>query len=45
MQSVIITNTRYKKGGRISYLKTGLNEYNRATGSPHGYGKPLKNTF
>ena len=45
MQSVIITNTRYKKGGKISYVKTGLNEYGRATGSPHGYGKPPKNSF
>ena len=45
MQSVIITKSRYNKGGRMSYVKTGLNEYGRATGSPHGYGKPPKNSF
>ena len=45
MQSVIITNTRYKKGGKITFEKTGVNVFGRATGSPFGYGQPPRNTF
>ncbi len=45
MQSVIINNAKFKKGGKISYFKTGLNVYGRATGSPFGYGQPPRNNF
>jgi hypothetical protein len=45
MQSVIITNARYKKGGRISNFKQVVNDFGRTTGSPYGYGQPPKNSF
>lgn len=45
MQSIIINNAKYTKGGRINYISTGVNAYGRATGSPHGYGRPPKNSF
>lgn len=45
MQSVIITNSKFKKGGKISFINTGLNAFGRATGSPFGYGRPPRNRF
>ena len=45
MQSVIITSSRYNKGGRISYMKPIVNGFGRTTGSPYGYGQPPKNSF
>ena len=45
MQSVIIINSRYTKGGRISYIKPIVNDFGRTTGSPYGYGQPPKNSF
>jgi hypothetical protein len=45
MQSIIIKNATYRNGKRINYISTDVNAYGRATGSPHGYGRPPKNSF